>query len=185
MPKQTISYLKSIFVTGARPLQQWWHDIFDSFVHKDDVAVINQSVINSAINTYDNTLKSQSADGVVNTLGDVFKVFQNYNDNRNLHNELQWANIPGRPTQPIALSSNAIQRVVMSNVNLGDWPATGGTSSSRIKSLKQLLSITEQTPIVVVDMQLIRNSVVDTTSNTVIIQSIAAIDVAPNPRTVV
>lgn len=185
MPKQTISYLKSIFITGARPLQQWWYDVFDSFVHKDDVAVINQTVINNAINAYDNILKGETVDGVVNTLGDVFKVFQNYSDTRNLHNELQWANIPGRPTSAIPLGYSAVQRISMSNISTGDWPATGGTSNARVKTLKQLLGVAEETPIAIADMHLIRNSVLDTTSATVIIHSLSAIDIGLNPRTTV
>lgn len=184
MPKQTISYLKSIFVTGARPLQQWWHDVFDSFVHKDDVAVINQGVINSAINQYDSNLKALSADGVVNTLGDVFKVFQNYSDTRSLHNELQWANIPGRPTQAIPLSYSAVQRIAFFNINGTDWPYYTGSGSSVAseRSLKGLAGVT--TDVVIVDMFFLRYTI-NIAGQDVNFTRITMVDIALNPRTVV
>lgn len=186
MPKQTVSFLKGLFSTGKRPTQQNFWDWIDSFVHKDDVASINAGTIGTAIDNYNNSLKAESPDGTVNTLGDVFKIFQNYSDNRNINNELKWGGIPERPTLPVALSYSATQRITFSNVSVGDWPATGGTSSSRIKTLKQLLNnISETTPVVVIDMHFIRHSILDTTSTTVILQSLSAVDVGINPRTAV
>lgn len=181
MPKQTISYLKSLFVTGARPLQQWWHDVFDSFVHKDDLAAVNQSVVNTTLNTYDSGLRAITNDGVVNTLGDVFKVFQNYSDARNINNELQWPNLPGRPNQ-IILSGSAMQRIAFSNINTSGWPATGGTSFTRIRSLKGLAGISESIPIAIVDMQFIRHQLTNTESQTITIETISSIDILLNPR---
>jgi hypothetical protein len=110
MPKKTISQLKSAFVTGARPGQGNFGDVFDSFVHKDDVATVNQSSIGTAIQQYDSQLKSQTSDGVVNTLGDVFRVFQGFNDQakvvdvvNDLREKAKWGGLPDKPNN-IALT---------------------------------------------------------------------------------
>lgn len=182
MPKQTVSFLKNLFSTGKKPTQQNFWDWLDSFVHKDDVAGINAGTVNTAIGQYDAQLKALSPDGVVNTLGDVFKVFQNYSDNRNLSAELKWSGIPERPTVPIPLSYSATQRITLSNYS---WTYTGGTSSSRIKSLKQLLNIADTTPLVVIDMQFVANLFLNTSSETIAVFGITSVDVGINPRTVV
>lgn len=97
MPKKSIDELAAIFATGKRPTAQDFKDIFDSFVHKDDVEEINEMALNEALQDYDEDLKNESADGAVNTLGDVFKVFQGYSDARKINDELKWSGIPDRP----------------------------------------------------------------------------------------
>lgn len=186
MAEESISTHKARFSTGNRPTQQHFHDVFDSYVHKDDQESVTTGAINQAIDNFEADLKAESPDAVVNTLGDVFKVFQGYSDQRNLHSELQWANIPGRPTAAVPLSYSAVQRIALWNFNLTDWPATGGTSSSRIKSLKQLANIAEDVSITIVDMHLIRNSVVEHTTGAVLtITTLNMVDIGLNPRTAV
>lgn len=42
MAKRGLSILKSFFLTGLYPTQQQFHDMLDSFVHKDDGIGVNQ-----------------------------------------------------------------------------------------------------------------------------------------------
>lgn len=98
MPKLTKSELKAIFANGRKPTEQDFASLIDSFVHLDQQVAVDEQVVNTRINTYDTALKAQSADGSVNSLGDVFKVFQGYSDGRSINTELQWAGIPGKPT---------------------------------------------------------------------------------------
>lgn len=134
MPKQAIAYLKSLFVTGARPAQQAFHDLLDSFVHKDDQGAVSEALINGKILSYDTAQKMQSPDGIVNTLGDVFKVFQSYSDQRNINDELKWSGLPGRPQQLTPIWDEQI--IVFNSVT---WNTT---SSSAVRSIKGIAGVT-------------------------------------------
>ena len=98
MSKVTKADLKAKFTTGKTPSQQDYFDLIDSLVHLDDQSAVDQQVVNTRISAYDTALKARQADGVVNTLGDVFNAFVDYDDNRNINNELKWAGLPGKPT---------------------------------------------------------------------------------------
>ncbi|GAB2586683.1 hypothetical protein [Spirosoma areae] len=97
MPKLTKAALKALFTTGKKPKQQDFFDLIDSMVHLDDQTAVDQQVVNAKISTYDTALKARQPDGVVSTLGDVFKVLEGYSDTRFIHNELKWIGLPGRP----------------------------------------------------------------------------------------
>lgn len=99
MPKRSIAYFKGKWVPGFVPGQNDWIDFFDSFAHLDAIPAVNAEVVNDAINDYDTDLKEETVNGVVDTLGDVFKVFQGYSDIRNINNELKWSGLPGKPSQ--------------------------------------------------------------------------------------
>ena len=180
MAKQTIAYLKNLFTTGKRPTQQHFWDWLDSFVHKDDQVTATTDAINQAIDNSEAELKAESPDGTVNTLGDLFKVFQGYADSRKIANDLQWANIPNRPTAPIVLGYSAIQRVTMADIS---WTYTGGTIFSRTKTLKQICGIAEATPITIVDMHFVAHMFTDIYGQQTAVRIISAIDVGLNPRT--
>ena len=97
MPKLSKNDLKARFTSGRVPSQDDWYALIDSMVHKDEQVAVDQQVVNTKISAYDTSLKSQQTDGTVNTLGDVFKIFSGFNDNRTVNNELSWPGLPGRP----------------------------------------------------------------------------------------
>lgn len=106
MPKQPVSYLKSRFVTGSRPTQSDYVDVFDSYVHKDDVATINSEIVDDAINSYDTALRSRNVNGPIDSLGDVFYVLRGFTDAADLQaliaaaggsGTLSWVNVTNKP----------------------------------------------------------------------------------------
>lgn len=105
MALRTIAYLKALFTTGSKPKQEDYHDLMDSYVHKDDVETINESVINSAITAYDTALKSVNLDGAPDTLGDVLAMLQGFSDDVDLKVYIDslgvapgWGTIAGKPS---------------------------------------------------------------------------------------
>lgn len=105
MALRTIAYLKALFITGSKPKEQDYHDLMDSYVHKDDVETINSGVINSAITAYDTALKSVNVDGVPDTLGDVLAMLSGFTDDVDVKTYIDslgiapnWGTIAEKPT---------------------------------------------------------------------------------------
>lgn len=96
MAQQTISYLKNKFETGAKPTQQDFADIFDSFVHTAALASLNNTTIDARITVYDTDQKQVSGSGNVATLGDVLDVFVGWDSAERLITVLD--NIGGAPS---------------------------------------------------------------------------------------
>lgn len=84
MAQQTIAYLKSRFQTGATPSQQDYSDIFDSYVHYNDLETANNTAIDARISDYDSDLKSLSGSGSVASLGDLLDIFVGYDSETRL-----------------------------------------------------------------------------------------------------
>ncbi len=104
MAKQTISYLKGRFHTGAKPTQSDFADIFDSFVHSDDLEIANNTAIDARITDYDSNQKELSNSGSVRTVGDVLDVFVGWDSSQRLKTALEsiggspkWEDIQERP----------------------------------------------------------------------------------------
>ncbi len=106
--------LKAKFAAGRKPTEADFADLIDSLIHLDDQTAVDAQIINTKIATYDTGLKSQIPNGTVDSVGDVFAVFQGYDDNRKVHNELSWSGLPGKPTN-VALTWN--EQVVVPNSN--------------------------------------------------------------------
>lgn len=157
MPKQTIAYLKSKFLAFMKPRAEDYADIFDSFVHKDDLEGINNSAVDMRINTYDTALRSITP-GAMDTLGDVFKVFEGWPDNWNLKQKIEaasgqavtWNSIQDRPASVEVTWSEQIVTYNFNPVGTGlpnNFIATG-------QSLKQLLNLPNGTRTVITDISL-------------------------------
>lgn len=146
-----------------KPRQEDYHDLMDSYVHKDDLATVNGQEIDARINTYNTSLRSETP-GAVDTLGDILKIFQGFPDDWNLKakldaaggQQISWTNVNDKPTN-LAVSW-AEQRLYL----LDKFTAPTGipTNQATIKSIKTLFQ-TAASPIlpssaktVVVDLEL-------------------------------
>lgn len=104
MAFRALEYLKNRFLTGAKPAQADYHDLMDSFVHKDEVASINATVIDERINNYDTDLRSVTV-GELSSLGDVLLVLSGFTTADDIKalidaasGEVTWSSIQGKPT---------------------------------------------------------------------------------------
>ncbi len=103
MAKQIISYLKTRFLTGNKPNQSDYHDVFDSYVHKDEIEEINAAQIDARIANYDGALK-EITPGTIDTLGDVLQVLGGFDTSDDLasmiagvNGSILWENIQNKP----------------------------------------------------------------------------------------
>jgi len=104
MAQQTILNLKARFQTGKKPVQADYEAVLDSYVHKDDVAAINASLIDARINNYDEAIKAVT-NGAVDTFGDVLKILRGFDTDDDVAALLEqaggsvlWSNVQGKPT---------------------------------------------------------------------------------------
>jgi hypothetical protein len=105
MPQLSRADLKAKFVPGAKPTPQDFADLIDSFLLFSEQTAANAAIFNSALATYDNDLKAEAPNGVVDTVGDLFKVFQGINDGERLIDRIdalraniRWRTIVEKPS---------------------------------------------------------------------------------------
>ena len=99
--KRLISYLKNKFQTGAKPTQEDFGDIFDSFVHLDNQQAVDAQVVSQLITAYNQSLTARNVNGSVDTLGDVFALFAGVDDNMSLKElfaKIDWSKLPNKPS---------------------------------------------------------------------------------------
>lgn len=90
-------------MTGMKPSQSDYHEVFDSFVHKDENEEINASVIDERIANYDSSLKEVTP-GAIDTLGDVLHILRGFDTSADIASmlvgiggEVLWENIQDKP----------------------------------------------------------------------------------------
>lgn len=133
MPKQTIAYLKGKFQTGMKPSQTDYADVFDSYVHKDDLAELEAMLIDERINNYDAALKEVTA-GQIDTLGDVLQVLSGFDTTDNIAallaaagGAVTWASVEGKPT---GANVTWAEQTISMDAYLPDAPASPEVISS-------------------------------------------------------
>ena len=161
MPKRLISYLKQQFSVGKKPTAEDYGDVFDSFVHKDDLAAVNAADIDERINNYNTALRAVTP-GVVDTLGDVLQILSGYPANWNLKEKLDaaggqkitWANVTNKPTN-LTVSWTEQRLYLLDKI---DRPTSIPTSYTG-KSVRTLFVNNSNLPsnakIVIVDLELL------------------------------
>ena len=133
--------MKSLFLTGKKPSEENYGDIFDSFVHKDDVEVVNNAVITAAITSYDTALKEVTA-GDINTLGDVFQILSGFSTSDDVKALLNaaggtpsWGQVTGKPsTRPVIWAEQVISLV---NTPTSQQPANGYTAITTYSAVER------------------------------------------------
>lgn len=172
MAQKTRTQLKATFVTGARPAQQDYHDLLDSYVHKDEQGNISESTINAAIAAYDATLRAEVPNGTVNTLGDVFKVLAGYSDSRTIASELSWAGLPSKPTfVPVIWDE---QKIIMDS---NAFP-----TNAVPRSVRSLTNIPPSSRAVIVDLDLLLHRATTNHGNNVAVYSVVAVTFGVQPK---
>jgi hypothetical protein len=190
MPKQTIAYLKGKFQTGMKPSQTDYADMFDSYVHKDDLAELEAILIDERINNYDEALKQVTA-GQIDTLGDVLQVLSGFETTDDLAELLAaaggavtWGTVTGKPT---ALAVSWAEQTISVNAWQPDTPTSyeAGFGSASVVRSQLLGNIPNNKKVVIVDL-FITKFVVDVKYTTMVhyVTDIAAVVIAVDPKIV-
>ncbi|MGA0556520.1 hypothetical protein ACO2Q8_07715 [Larkinella sp. VNQ87] len=182
MAQQSREYLKGRFAQGAKPSVQDYADLIDSFLLIPEQTAVDQQVVNQKLATYDSDLKAVTPGLNVNTLGDLFQIFQGYTKDSGVAQQIdglkqitKWTTLPGKPT----------------NVNVIWDTQTISTSAHNAQSannpkwiVSEIFGANSTNRYMVVDIQISRYYLPDTSippESWKMIDKIVAIKVGVNP----
>ncbi|TKT89464.1 hypothetical protein [Dyadobacter frigoris] len=158
MAKRTIAYLKAAFGLLKKPKDTDFGDVFDSYVHKDDLETVNNSAIDLRINTFNTALRAETP-GAIDTLGDVLKAFTGFPDTGNLKamidaasgTGITWDKVTGRPASVPVIWDEQTATFNWNAVGTGILPGTFAPAVS----MKAYLSLPAGVRALVTDISVI------------------------------
>lgn len=174
--------LKTAFALGARPTQDDFWNVLDSYVHKDDLQAINVQQFNQRLSQFYVDLVALSGSGSIITLGDLFRFVQNVPGDWDLREKLlasgtpTWANIQNKPT---SMPFRWQEQIISTDTDVINPTSSGNTLTKWVVS--EVAAIGSQNRVMITDIQINRKLFGTSSTNYFFVDVVTRVKLAINP----